>query len=364
MSNYQFWLAQPNTVRIKPLYPSRVEFVHLVGGVGVFSMVLPTIDLEAIKDAPDRRIEILRRPRGGATRREFYGFIQSWESKIDEGGKPELVLSGHDATGLLARRMVVDSAGQLYLALAAKAADDAMKDAVRDNITAATDTDRNLNIITVDPDLTAGTTITRDFISSSLLSTLQDLQAYTKENGAEVFWGMRPDGSNWTFETQVGQLGRDRSSTGSSPLIFGTSWRNVTNVSEITNYTNALSNVYSLGSGLDANQATQEVINTTLRNASIYGRREGSTYATSTDTAAALSDAGEEALTYSRPLRRIVMDLLDTPTTPYGTASGWNVGDKITTDINGRRRDAIIRSVRVVVERGRETIRGNVEVTE
>ena len=363
MSNYQIWLAQADTTRIKQLLPSRIEYVHVVGGVGEFVIVLPTLDTEAIKDLPDRRIEIMRRPLGGLPRREFYGFIQAIDTRIDGGGKTELVLSGYDANGILARRMVADSAGQLFLALAAKAADDAMKDAVRDNITAATDTDRNLTIITVDPDLTEGTQITRDFISANLITMLQDLQAYTKENGAEIFWGMRPDGSNWTFETKLGQLGRDRSSTGSSPLIFGTRWLNVTNPTEIIDYSKSLSNVFSLGSGLDANQATQEVENSTLRNASIYGRREGTTYA-STDDATALADAGEQALTYARPLRRIVMDLLDTGRTPYGTASGWNVGDKITTDINGRQRDAIIRSVRVVVERGRESIRGNVEVTE
>jgi hypothetical protein len=364
-ATYQIWLAEADTTRIKQLLPTRIDFVHVVGDVGAFSITLPSIDEEAALLIPDRRIEIMRRPAQGLPIREYYGFIQTVEPSTDERGKPQLVLSGHDATGLLDRRMVVDSNGDLFLSLSAKEVDDAMKDAIRDNLTNATDTDRNVGIITVDPDLTAGVQITRDFANISLINLLQDLQAFSRAQSAELFWGLRQNGSNWDFFTSTGQYGRDRTDTGDSPLVFGNNYRNVTNVRESVDYSNIKSVVYALGSGVDADRAIREFEDTSRTSLSIYGRREMATYAVNSDDNTALDDAANDALAYTRTQKRLLCDILDTRVSPYGTLSGWLLGDKITTVINGSRRDAIIRAVRVTVDgRGRETIRGSVEILE
>lgn len=365
MTHYEIWLAQPDSTRIEKLRPSSIEWVHVLGDVGRFTIKVPWINREAAKELPDRRIEIMRQSKGSRIYREFNGFIDTWEPSQDANGKPQLAISGHDGGGFLDRRMQVDGSGQLYLSLSSEYVDDAMKDIVRNNLISSGTAARDLTIFTCDPDVSNGPQITRVYNNSSALKILQDLQAYSREQGNEVFWSMRPNGSSWAFQTKTGQLDENRSDTGNTPMVFGDRWRNITNQNETITYSKVLTNVYALGSGLDDNQSVQEVENSELANISIYGRREGSVFAPTSDLSTALSDAGEEHLAYSRPYRRLVADILDTRETPYGILGGWRLGTKVTTDVFNKRRDAVIRAVRVMVDGfGREQIRGSIEVIE
>ena len=360
MANYNIWLCEPDGTRIKQLQPSLLEFVTVYGDVGAFVIELPHVDEVANQRIPDRRVEIWRTPNGGQAERVFYGFIRAWEPRTESNGAEFLTLSGEDGNSLLKRRIIAYAAATSQATATAEATDNLMKRVVDESMVASGTAARNLAIVTKDPNTTDGVTITKAFAWKNLLQVLQSFQAASRDREAEVFFAMEPDGAAWVFRTYTAQPGNDRTSTGSTPLFFGEQWRNIDNLRDTEDYTNSASYAYAGGQGLESERNIQEVEDAALTATTPYGRIEFFITATQSITDNAVSEAGRDGLTERRILRRVKADILDTSFTPYGGA-GWRVGDKITIDVYGRKVDSIIRSVRIRVQMGRETIKASIE---
>jgi len=94
-----------------------------------------------------------------------------------------------------------------------------------------------------------------------------------------------------------------------------------------------------------------------------WNRCERFTTAVNSKTTAALTGAGNDALSKYRPTTRFTGALVDTPESRYGVH--WRLGDRVTASFRGRQFDVIIRAVQVSVNQaGNESIVAKLESQE
>jgi len=369
MARYELWYSDDLGNRLA--YIDDViafDYVSVLGGVGSLLVTIPSRGQIYDTTTRDRRIVIYRQPLNGVMGLEFVGLVRDSEYITSQQGQYQRTIIAFDLNEILTRRITAYYAQSAQVTRTG-AADDMMKDIVTDNFISNADysgtpsPSRSLTAVglTVQSDLTAGPSLSKDFAWRNILPLLQDLQADSKEQGTETFFGIVPT-SETTMQFQTWTARADRTtSTGTNPLVFSLEWGNLSSPKLATNTSAEVNFAYAAGKGERAERIVQTAYNSTAVTASALNRREGLAYSNAETTAAALTDA-RAAVERNRPTENFSGDIIDTVLTPYGGLSGWNLGDKVTVNYAGSQFDVIIRAVHIQVEgNGNETISARVE---
>ena len=372
-TQYQLWFSDEQGTRISPVtdYAS-FEYTKVVGDVDIGIFVFPYKDQTYIKEgAIDRRVTVLRAPAGWGLRADFVGFLRDWEFTTSASGQTYVSVIAYGPNHLLKRRHIAYYAEETETKIAAVEIDDVMKQIVRDNFITNADysgtpsPSRSISGygFSVASDLTAGPTTSKDVSWTNVLDTLQDLQADSKTQGNEVFFGVVPVNENLlVFQTWTGQPGSDRTqATGTTPMVFSLENSNLARPKRSVKSSDEITFMYGLGRGKNNARITQTASDTTRLGKSVLNRLEGAVD-TGEELNAPTLAAAQRELSFSRPTDNLTGTLLNAESTPYGIPGGWNLGDKVTANYVRRQYDVIVRSVRVKVdEDGKETVEARIE---
>ena len=144
--------------------------------------------------------------------------------------------------------------------------------------------------------------------------------------------------------------------------MFSPEWGSLDDATVTYDHTQEENYVYAGGQGERSDRDVQEVSDTSLINASPWGRREGFKDARNEETSAAVLDAANDRLIARRPFVTFTGRLLDIDNMRYGL--DWFLGDKVTASVFGQQYDGVIRAVHVKVDRtGEERITAKIEST-
>ena len=371
MANYEFWYCDESGNRLS--YISNItdfEYVKVVGDIGVLIFSLPLLNKFYEQRRRDRRIHVYRQPTNGALGLDLVVFLNEFRTITSTATNQDIVqLIGNDVNDLL-RRRIVSFYAEGTEASKTNNADDMMKEIVTENMidnddydTTTPDPTRSLSGInlTVQSDLSDGDSITKGFSWRNLLGVLQDIQATSKADGNEVFFGLvAATPTSLEFRTKTGQWGNNRTvSTGVNPVVFSQERGNLIDPSLNYVYTDEINKVYAGGQGQTTDRNIQTAQDDTRINESAVGLREGFA-SSSNQTDAAVSADAQDELARSRPKLIFNGSIADTPQSRYGL--DWGLGDKCTVDYAGLQIDVVIRSVHVKVDnKGQEKVTAKIE---
>jgi hypothetical protein len=317
---------------------------------------------------PDTILEFWRTPKGGAPTLFNTYFVRKIE--YVDNGQERVIATGYDPNELLKRRIVAYYASSAY-SQKSDAADSIIWFLNSENLgTEATDTDRSLSPYLSgagSPD--SGPVTTMGFAWRNVLTVCQDICEASRKAGTELYFDWKPyvytDGSiRYYFYTYLTQPGRDHTSTGDSPVLFGRDYGNLVDANLTYDYTDEINYIYAGGQGQEANREIVEVEDTTRIGISLWNRREGFAdvrNATSADPTDEITARANAALEAGRPKVTFTGTLTDTY--QYKLGIDWNWGDRITCSHFGRQFDGVIKEVSISVsEDGKETISVGIEV--
>ncbi len=360
-ASYAVWLARDDGTRIASLDQFiSLDYVRTIGEAGRFVIKLPG-DFDRLLLAKDRKVTIWRKAESGAQRMEFAGVITWLQIADDTKGNPIVSIAGPSLNGLLARRIVAYAAASTQ-ASKTNQADDLMKTIVRENLGAdATDSDRKLDAsyFTVQPDLTLGPSLTKDFAWRKVSEVLRDLSDAAREAGTEVYYEIAPiDESDFEFRTSVNQPGQDRRASSPAPTILrrGTHLKSCVLTQD---YDNEVNVAYAGGQGTEAARVVWSSKDTARTGASLFARTEAFVNASQNSSEAGVQDVADAALIAGRPALKFEAQILEVPGARYGI--DWSFGDRVTAEAFGGQYECLIRSVHVTVAGGKETIAARLE---
>lgn len=376
-TKWSIWYCDDAGRQVAPLTRvGTIEYVKTIGAVGFARVSIPPDDPLATEVRPDWRLHIYRQPVGGAMVMEMVAFLRRFKQSTDENGRRQMVLEGKDPNDLLDRRIVDRYAGDSFSGVDGLEADRAMQQIFDITLGALADFDHDndprswardlveLGLIRRTQNAVDGPTIEKRFAWRNALATLQDIQAQTRAMGNETFFGIVPATPTLLeFRTWVGQPGLDRTiTTGTNPIIFSVESGTLSNPSLSYDYFNAKNYIFAGGRGIESDREIAEASDEARIGLSRVGRNEAFAQAARYSSSDGVQGVAQDELARKRPGVILTGDLLDTPMTPYGGPSGWNLGDRVTISHEGRQFDSLIRSVHVHVNgQGKETVRGRVE---
>lgn len=365
--HYEVWLLSDTGSRLALLdNVQSFGYTKAVNSSGQFNLTLPaTFDVSKLQK--DRRIAIYRKPYGGVLALDFMGIIET----IGRAGRvPNRMCSGVGLNGLLERRYVLYYASSAQAAYSSKAADDAMKQIVRENLGASATTGNSRyvsNVIsasyfTVQADLAQGATIGKQFAWRRVSDVLREIADASRQAGTEIFYEIVPlTESTFEFQTFKTLRGIDRR----NQMTFGVEYGNLDEPIYIESWADEVNYAVAGGQGENANRALNSAEDTTRSNVSIFGKSEGFVNATNvTGTSAAVSAAlleqARSVVNAGRPKRTFSARIINAPHALYGVH--WGYGDYVTATYDGLTFDAMIRAVTVTVdEKGLEKIEARIE---
>jgi hypothetical protein len=370
-ASYELWYL--DDIGIRRTYigdGAGFEDTKVLGDVGIASVSFPKHGQVYDNQLVDRRIAIYRRSEGRNLSLDFVMVARQFGTRTSNQGQSQLTISGTDFNGFLARRIVA------YYAESAQAemtdqADDMMKEVVRDNFidnadysgTPSPARDIDSYGLSVAGNLAAGPSLARGFAWRNVLGTLQDIQAASKTAGTEVFFGIIPT-SETTMQFRTWTAGRDRTVSGSNPIVFSLEWGNLSSPQLTYDYSQSANYVYAGGKGQTTARNIQTAGDSSQYNLSRLARVEAFVNATNADLLDddAVTAAAQDELTRRRAIVKFTGAIYATPLTPYGGIQGWNLGDTVTVNYAGVQLDVLIRAVNVkVTENDEEIINARVE---
>lgn len=367
---YEFWYLDDLGNRLA--YINDVvafDYVKVLGGEGSLNLTIPSRGQLYDTAQRDRRIAVYRQPLGGTMALDWIGTVRDSDLVTSETGQYQRTIVAFDFNEILSRRKVAFYAGSPQSLKSSQAADDMMKEIVTENFIDNTDYSgtpsptRSLSNIglTVQADSTQGPVVDKGIAWRFVIEALQDIQADSKEQGAETFFGIEPLTENtMQFQTWLGKADRTVS-TGTNPIVFSLEWGNLftPRLSDISS--DEQNFIYGTGEGKESNRIVQTAYNADAVNASVMNRREGTAWSGGKTPATVLNDA-QDSVQRNRALQNFTGSIIDTPLTPYG-GDGWGLGDKVTVNYAGSQWSVLIRAVHIQVQtNGDETIRARVEI--
>ena len=365
MATYELWLCDPLGSRLKLLDKQEgFTATKITNNIGAITIALPSDYDNLIK--LDSIIEVHRKPDGG-TLNLFNAYqIRTWDY-LDQNNIDKTIISGKDGVNLLDRRIVAYAAGSANTEMT-DYADDMMKVIVNQNLGAsATDTDRDLtdNGFTVDAELSDAPSITMNFAYRNVLNIIKDIAQSSRKAGTRLYFDMVPKVKSggklgWNFTTSIDQPGMDL--TGTNQVIFGKQWGNLSGARIRFDHTNEVTVVYAGGQGLEADRTVEEREDTDRSVDSPYNRiEEFYNVSGQSETQAAVQAAGDGRLSELRPSSQFSGTLSDNLSVKFGV--NWNFGDRVVVEYRGIQKDAVINSLKLLVNKdGQETITGGFEV--
>ncbi len=352
------------------------EYIKVVNGIGKFTLKYPAV-LRGKNVTIDNQIQFWRA--GPSTtqpvRLDFLGFLRYFKYEQDNKRRRWTVIKGHDANGLLARRIVAYADGTDNATAATIEADDGMKDIVNENLHSGAVAARDLSTLSeitfnIDNDLTAGPVLDSTFSWRRVTDVLEEFNELSYTAGTEVFYELRVGGVDavtgkvtYQFRTYTGQPGIDRTITSKFKTLAIISEKNNNLIDQFyeedarkeQNY------IYAVGPAEGENRDVEELSDTARIGASIFNRIEGFVDASNVDPdneTAEIQDIGNEQLARKRPRIRAGGRIISSSFFNYG--QHWYHGDRVTMDVFDRQFDGIVRVTELKVKDGLEQITGRV----
>lgn len=363
MAQYQLWLYDPFGNRISDI--SGQDVVKLTYALGTNAVGSATLTLSAgvIPDrnlVEDARLEIMRKPIGGDWQREgetVFLLQNPIRGRSSQGGRYRTLIA-HTANTLLERRDVEALAGSGG-ALKSGPSDDVMKAYVIQEMGTGASVARSWSAyMSVAAQVALGPSITKDASYKNLLSVLQDIaqSARSTDSTKPVYFDLVWDGTQFQFQTYIGQRGTNRSIEGSSNALTISVERGTLAgvVESSTDYRGASTWVYGLGPGQGPNRKILSASDTARIVASPFGRRESTIDATQATTDPGITAEALAELGRRRARAILTGDVQSRPGAVYGLH--WFFGDALLAEFEGQKYIARIEAMTVVVERGTETI--------
>lgn len=356
-ANYELWYADDLGNRIA--YINDVisfEYVKVLGDIGIGTFQFPNRPTPYKANVPDRRIHIYRQPIGGSLRLDFSCRLRRFDTETTQTGQFWRSFIAHDNNELLRRRIVDDYAGSSQAVMTNEYVDDAMKrlwtQSFDDGASSRDITDYGFSVAA---NASAGPQIDKQFSWRGLLAVLQDLQADSKTEGNEVFFGWQETETTAKFQTWTNQPGRNLT----GKIVFSLERGNLSNPKLSYDHTEEVNRIVAAGQGQQSNRITRTATDTARRDVSRLGWAETFRHSQGDTEALVQADADDE-LAHGRPRINFSATISDTPQIRYGR--DWQIGDKVSISYAGIQMDTIMRSVRVRVESsGREIIDSRVE---
>lgn len=360
--HYELWLLSDKGDRIALLdNVQSFGYTKAVNSPMAFHVTMPhTFDVS--KFQKDRKVAFYRKPYGGVLGLEFVGVI---ESVSRSGRVANRMVSGPGLNGLLERRFVLYYAGSTKAKYTTKAADDAMKQIVRDNLGASATTANaryvsnviSASYFSVQADLAQGATLDKQFAWRRVSDVLKEISDASRQAGTEIFYEIVPlTESTFEFQTFKTQRGLDRR----SQITFGVEYGNLDNPVMSELWGDEVNYAVAGGPGEETARALSSAEDTARSGVSIFGKSEGFVNATQETTTTGLTNAARTAVNNGRPKRSFSAAIINAPQSLYGVH--WGYGDYITATYDGETFSAQIKAVTVSVDdSGRETIDARIE---
>ena len=361
-AEYTIWLCDQAGVHLALLDSyTTVDYTLLTNDVGILTILLPGKAVPLSWIQPDGWIEVYRSAQGAQKQLdgESVWLIQTYGYVLNKGELNIEILAEHAVT--LLKRRIVPFDPTAAQATKTDFAGNIMKAIVRENLTAATNTARNVSNVTVQADTGDGASITHSFAYLPLLQVAQEAAQSSTTQGIRVYFDLvRPSEGQLEFRTYGGQRGIDHGRVnGGSIVTFAPEFGNLTDARRTWDYRTEATYIYAGGVGIGPSRDVQVAEDTTRSSRSPFGRREQFvTASNATDSSggsntAAVQAAANAALVPGRPLRRFVGSLVDTPNVARGVH--WNWGDVVSVQLRGETYDYRIEALRVRIQGGVET---------
>jgi len=364
-AQYEIWLLhQADGVKVKQFsdYIS-LDYAKAVNAMGAFSVTLNGLALDALEHRYlDWRVAVWRTPPGKRKYLDFAGFVRSIEYAYD-GNRYTTTLSGPDYMDLLNRRVIAYTAGSAQAKKTTDYADDIIKDLFDENLGAsATDTDRDVTSygVSVQGDLSAGTSLSKSCSYDNLLTTCQSIAQASRDTAATaVYFGMVPLGEGWDMElrTKTAQWGQDHRfpSGADGPVVFAVERGNMVNARLVLDAQTETNYIYGGGAGQRADRLFVNTSDSTRIAQSVLNRREGFFDGSNYETEARLTSACKTRLLEGEPVEEFSFQPLQVTGTLYGVDYG--LGDRVTATFLARQYDVHIAAVHVTVNESGESIK-------
>jgi len=367
MANYELWYADDLGNRLAYINDvMSFEYIKVFGDIGIGVFQFPQRNQVYNTNLPDRQIHVYRQPIGGSLSLDFTCRLRKFDTATTLQGQFFRTFRAYDHNELLRRRISAYYAGAAESSFSSDYVDDGMKQIFTDNFidnadysgTPSPARDIDAYGFSVAPDLSAGPQLSKAFSWRNVLAILQDLQAESKANGSEVFFGLVGVSETAAqFRTYTGQPGADR--TVGNEIIFSLENGNLYNPQLSYDHTQEANYVYAGGQGEEDERIIATASDTDRMNVSRLGRIEKFAGSQGKQTSTVQADADNE-LERNRPRTTFSASIADTPSARYGR--DWNVGDKVKVSYAGLQFNTIIRSVKVSVSAsGAEAVASRVE---
>lgn len=284
---------------------------------------------------------------------------------LDEEGTLGISIGAFSANELLNRRIVAYDAGTSYAEKVSMAADNMMKQVIRENFGAsASVAARNISTyFSVEADTSQGPSLTKSIAWNNILDVTQDIALTTISAGSAVYFDViSPAFNTFEFRTYRGQRGIDHTFLdGQSPVVLSPDRGNLTSVLRSFDYSDEVTYVYAGGAGFNQFQFVATASHAGRINQSPLNRRE--MFLSSGGIAQAVIDDAQAGLRENRPRRVFQGKLVNVPgTTEYGIH--WNFGDLVTVEFEGETIDCSIDAVQIEVADGEENITATLRALE
>lgn len=349
MTTYQCTLATAvGTTLVADLTYERADYVLSEMHVGALMLRIPARLYPIEYFVRDNRLTLFR---GVAGRQLSLEGDATWLIRHRRYLRDQQVyeITALHANHLLARRIVAYAAGSSE-ASKTGAADNLMKATVRENLTAATDTARNLSssLFAVQADLSAAPSISLSFSRDNVLAVLQRIAQASATAGTVCGFEVRTIGTVLTFVTYTGQRGIDRRASSSQPLLFGPQYRNLAETTIDEDWSSEATYIYAAGQGQGSQRSEATASSSTVIALSPFGRIEQLRDGRTTADATQLQDEADAALYASQARIAVEGAILDAPQATYGIHYGW--GDRVTVLVDSYQVDAIIDPVHITLD--------------
>lgn len=290
--------------------------------------------------------------------KDFEGFVRGMEFRQDETGRDIFISTGVGYNAMLAAETILYPVGSIY-ATKATVAETAIKEYVEENIgpSATTPTRERSGVmpgLTIQADASTGILWYGDRAYKNLFDVANEIAEYTVADWFVVGTGA----ATFEFQWADGQWGLDRTignTDGNKPIIFASTYNNVTNISYAYSRTNEINTVDVLGVGRSGDR-TLETVTDGGESDSPWGRRAVARENKQTYVQTELQDTGYKVLTQQRVKRVFSFTAQQTEFSRYGI--DWDMGYLASVFYRGRQFSQKILGIQVSLDQsGRETIR-------
>lgn len=373
VAEYQLWLSDASGNRLGVIPGDQIvslKYALVTNDAGALTLDVPRSALPDPSTWSDARIEVRRRPPGGAWQLEGSCFwLVHKEVRGVTRDRSYRRLTALTTTSLLDRRCTMWYAGSSQVAVTSDYADDMMKDIVRNNLgatannapvySAGTTPSRDWSsLITVIADASLGPTISKEFAWRNVLSVLQDIAGDSAKANNPVYFGIVMSGAALVFRTWVGQPGRDLT-TGINKLTVSAERGSLGGTVEVTeDWSDVATWVVAGGQGQQSARTLGASYNIAQGSLTPFGVREAFINATQLTSTAALNGEAAAELWRRRPRRVLTGQIVSVPGALYGV--DWNWGDRVLAQFESQSFSALVEKVTVKLEKGEETVEARI----